>query len=178
MQLRLERRQAEALLELARAQAPREACGLLGCVDGRVASVVAIDNVAAEPTQRFELDARQYTQALFAMQRDGLELCGIWHSHPQGEPLPSAEDIRGAAWPEVCHLLIGLGAGRAQLAAWRIAGGEVTRVPLQIGDQVPDIAPGKESRTERRTIWLSAVAATLLLLWLALSLLPPAPSLP
>lgn len=178
MSLWLRRSQVEQLLQLAHSQAPHEACGLLGSVDGRVTRVVPIANVAATPTRRFELDAAQYLRAVFEFERDGLEPGAIWHSHPQGVPVPSAEDIREASWPAACHLIIGTGAGQSRLAAWRIHDGEVTRVPLHVGERPPAATQEEESGLERSAIWLGAVAATLLLLWLAWTLLPPAPRLP
>ncbi len=178
MQLWLSRPQVTQLLQHVRAHAPREACGLLGSLDGRVARVVPIKNVAARPERRFELDAQQMVQTFFEFERDGLELCAIWHSHPKGEPLPSPADIREASWPEACQLIIGTGSGQLQLAAWRIAEGEVDRVPLHVGNTLPEVDYPEETPTQRSAIWISAIAAVVLLLWLALTLLPPAPPLP
>ncbi len=178
MQLWLSRAQVMQLLQHVHAQAPREACGLLGCLEGRVLHVVSIKNVAATPERRFELEARRMVQTIFDFERDGLEPGAIWHSHPHGEPLPSLKDIREASWPEACQLIIGIGSGQPQLAAWRIADGEVERVPLHIGHSSPDVQLLEESSTQRIAIWISAFSAIALLLWLALTLLPPAPPLP
>ena len=178
MQLWLSRPQVTQLLQHARAQAPREACGLLGSLDGRVARVVPIANVADIPERRFELDAQHMVHTVFEFKRDGLELCAIWHSHPHGEPLPSPEDIREVSWPEACQLIIGTGSRQPQLAAWRIAEGEVDRVPLHVGNTLPEVDYPKETPMQRSAIWISAIAAVVLLLWLALTLLPPAPPLP
>ena len=178
MQLWLSRPQFAQLLQHTRAQAPREACGLLGSLDGRVVRVVPIDNVAAAPDRRFELDARQMVRTVFEFERAGHELCAIWHSHPQGEPLPSPEDVRKASWPEAYQLIIGTGSGQPQLAAWRIAEGEVDRVPLHVGHTPPAVDHLEETPTQHIAICISAFAAVVLLLWLALTLLPPAPPLP
>ncbi len=178
MQLQLERQQVAQILQRVQADAPREACGLLGCAQGRVQRVAPIANVAADPEHHFEMDARQLVRAMFEFERAGLEAGAIWHSHPLGEPLPSQEDIRNAAWPDACQLIIGTGSGQPQLAAWRIAGGEVTRVPLYIGDAARQDEHAEESPSQRNAIWISALVAVALLLWVALTLLPPAPPLP
>ena len=178
MQLRLEHQQVAQLLQRAASMAPQEACGLLGGKGGRTQRVVSIDNVAADPARRYEMDASQLVRALFAFEREGLELCAIWHSHPDGRPLPSSEDIRAAGWPDVCHLIVGHVNGVAELGAWHIAAGAVERVPLQIGSAAPDLAPETETRQQRLAIWASAAVAVLLALWLALTLLPPAPEIP
>ena len=178
MHLRLEHHQLAQILQRAASCAPQEACGLLGGKGGHAQRVVPIDNVAADPVCRYEMDAPQLVRALYALEREGLELCAIWHSHPEGEPLPSREDIRSAAWPDVCQLIVGQVNGRAKLGAWRIAAGEVSRVPLQVGNAAPDLLPEHESGEQRLAIWASAAVAVLLALWLALTLLPPAPEIP
>ncbi|MCY4526961.1 MAG: M67 family metallopeptidase [Anaerolineaceae bacterium] len=178
MQLRLEQHLVAQLLNAASSGAPNEACGLLGGKQGNASRFIAIDNVAANPSRRYEMDSSQLVKALFAIERDNLELSAIWHSHPRGRPLPSPEDIRAAAWPGVCQLILGVVNGRSELAAWEITSGEVRRVPLQIGNAAPDLSPEEESDRKGLIIWGSAVMAVLLALWLAFSLLPPAPRIP
>jgi len=178
MHLRLEHRQVAQLLQHAASRAPQEACGLLGGEGGKARRMVLIDNVATDASRHFEMDASQLVRALFAFEREGLELCAIWHSHPEGKPRPSAEDIRAAAWPDVCQLIVGFSNGRAELGAWQIASGEAKRVPLQIGNSAPDLLPEEESGRQGLAIWASAAVAVLLALWLALTLLPPAPKIP
>ena len=124
MHLRLEHHQVAQLLQHAASRAPQEACGLLGGEGGKARRMVSIDNVATDASRRFEMDASQLVRACYAFEREGLELCAIWHSHPVGKPLPSAEDIRAAAWPDVCQLIVGFSNGKAELGAWRIASGE------------------------------------------------------
>lgn len=178
MALWLEHHQVRQILRAAQTGLPDETCGLLGCVGGRVERVIQIDNVAANPERRYEMDPRQLTSALFDFERAGLEVGAIWHSHPRGLPVPSAEDIRAAAWPDACHVIVCLADGEAQLAAWRIVNGEVTRAPLRIGAGAPDVAPYAEQPGHEVATWTSAALAVILALLLALSLLPPAPRLP
>jgi proteasome lid subunit RPN8/RPN11 len=48
----------------------------------------------------------------------GLELVGVWHSHPRGEALPSEADLR-AAWRGWTQLIVAPSAERgAALRAW------------------------------------------------------------
>lgn len=178
MQLWLDPHQASALLREARQRLPEEACGLLAGRDGRVHRIVTIDNVAALPTQQFRMNEQQLVRSIFDIERKGLELYAIWHSHPRGEPLPSPTDVREAAWPELCQLIVGLGQAEPQLAAWRIAEERVTRIPLHTGFSPPAPVTRGESQAQRHAILLSAAMAVLLGLWLALTLLPPAPALP
>ncbi len=78
---------------------PHEACGLLFGVSGRIMEASVAPNIAADPARRFEIDPA----ALFAAHRRGragpLALIGVWHSHPGGTPLPSAQDRAGITDP-------------------------------------------------------------------------------
>ncbi|HFC09658.1 MAG TPA: M67 family peptidase [Chloroflexi bacterium] len=79
------------------AEAPLEACGLVAGRDGVSVAVYPIPNALHSPT-RYRMDPRAQVQAFFAMEAAGLELLAIYHSHPQGPPLPSATDLREATY--------------------------------------------------------------------------------
>lgn len=178
MQLWLSPQQAAALLREAQQRLPDEACGLIAGKDGRVHRIVTIDNVAATPARQFRMDGQQLVRSILDFERKGLHLYAIWHSHPCGKPVPSASDIREASWPEACQLIVGLGKSSPQLAAWKIEDASVTRVPLHVSLSPPAPMANRESRAQRIAIVASATMAVLLALWLAFTLLPPAPALP
>ena len=113
-----------ALEEHARAEPPNEACGLVLLRDGRAERYVPGRN-AAESPYRFELDVDPET---WFLEDEGYELA-VFHSHPAAPPRPARTDVEN----------IGLGEGRpsvhlpvrpGELAAWRIAGGEIAAEPL------------------------------------------------
>lgn len=101
----------EAILEHARAAAPREACGLLvRDARGGPLRAVRLTNVASRPEREFELDPA----ALCAWLTDPRqEVAGVWHSHPRGGAEMSARD-RAAA--EACWLQVV--AGRTSDGRW------------------------------------------------------------
>jgi proteasome lid subunit RPN8/RPN11 len=91
----------ELLAELARQEAPREACALAlvrpappsDPPAGVVVGVVPIENVAAEPEESFELAPAG--QALAALLRaSGFFDVVVFHSHARGPAHPSSGDIR------------------------------------------------------------------------------------
>jgi proteasome lid subunit RPN8/RPN11 len=115
-------RAARETIEAATAEAhPHEACGLLfgGRVRGGPAIISAsvAKNVAAEPWHRFEVDPAH----LFASQREaresGVPILGVWHSHPDGPPIPSKEDRAGVTDPAWLWLIVAPGTPRLALAA-------------------------------------------------------------
>ena len=108
---------------------PQEACGLLigrqqnGRVEVReVASARNLNTTRS--VDRFELDPEDYLKADRAAQQAGLELVGIWHSHPDHPAHPSATD-REFAWEGWSYLIFSVGReGVAEMRSWRLDGQE------------------------------------------------------
>ena len=110
------------------AEAPLEACGLIGGKNGIVELVLPVKNVAASRTI-FSMEPRAQLRAMSLIEAEGLELLAIFHSHPRGASAPSITDIKQAAYPVVN--IIWSKVGRRWLArGFWIDGGVVTEVPL------------------------------------------------
>ena len=169
--------QARQIGAHALADAPREACGLIGGSGGRVQCVIATPNVAAEPSVYYEVDPAALVAGIAQFQTAGLELIGFYHSHPQGPPSPSQTDVALATYPDAIYLIVGLRPGEPELAAWRLAYGDADRLPLHVGLEP---APHNERFTRAQTvaIVLSAILAVAAFLTISLALLPPAPRIP
>lgn len=168
--------QAQAIIEHARADAPNEACGLVIGRQNRVSEIIHIPNTAADPQHQYRMDDKALVTTLSRLEARGLELLGIYHSHPAGDPLPSPTDIRQATYPNTPYLIVGLKNDTASLAAWKMRAGQVDAVPLHIGDTPPE-TPALSS-AQKTAILLSALIAFALLIVVSLSLLPPAPLIP
>lgn len=97
-----------AILEHAQATPAAEVCGLLGGRGDLVVSRYPIANVATEPADTFEMDAREQLAAFKTMRERGEALSGIYHSHPAGPAEPSARDLEWAAYPGVPYLIVSL----------------------------------------------------------------------
>lgn len=67
-----------------------------------------------------------------AAENAGGDLIGVWHSHTHTEPYPSTTDIRQAFEPSWCYVLVGLSTSPPVLRAYRIVGGTVSEVPVEI----------------------------------------------
>jgi proteasome lid subunit RPN8/RPN11 len=59
-----------------------------------------------------------------------LEIVGVYHSHPNGDAVPSETDRAEAFYPDWLYLVVGLGSPRVQLRAFRIRHGRVREQPL------------------------------------------------
>ncbi len=106
---------------------PLETCGLLigkqkeGQV--QVMRVFAARNVNAERAHdRYELAPEDLLAADEAAQAEGLEIVGIWHSHPEHPARPSETD-RVQAWQGWSYVILSVYQGRvAELRSWRLMG--------------------------------------------------------
>ena len=176
MRLYLTESQARALRDHAQKDAPREACGLLVGVGQQAREVIAVPNIAADPIHHYHLDDETLGRTLLSLDARHLDLVAIYHSHPDGEAIPSPTDIRQATFPDTPYLIVGLRGG-PHMAAWQIHYGEVSRVPIDIGlsDIEPETREAALSRAQVVAIILAAILAFAFMIIVSLSLLPPAP---
>lgn len=126
MTLVLEARALDALRRHGEATYPREACGLLGgTADGDrkvVAVTVPLPNARVDSARnRYLIDPDAFRRVQDRFDRDGLEVVGVYHSHPDHPPVPSAFD-RENAWPWLSYLIVEVRQGRAgQHQSWVLA---------------------------------------------------------
>ena len=85
------------------AQAPLEACGLLAGKNERVEKIIPVRNQAQSP-RRYIMDPYEQLQAFAWIDSQGLDLQGIYHSHPAGPETVSPTDIAEAAY-EVVYVI-------------------------------------------------------------------------
>ena len=114
--------QAEQIIDHAIQDAPHEACGILAGKGNRVIKVIRTKNTASDPKRRFEIDRYALAQLLPQLERDGFDLLGFYHSHPNGDTIPSQTDIREATHPNITQLIVGLKRAQPQLGVWKISG--------------------------------------------------------
>jgi proteasome lid subunit RPN8/RPN11 len=112
------------IAEEALAAFPRECCGLLeGRRDGEAVEVTVLHpspNLAQDP-DRFEIDPALQ----FRLMREGRDVVGCYHSHPNGVAEPSTRDTDFAAEQEFVWLIAALDGRkvRALVAHIREGGG-------------------------------------------------------
>jgi len=117
-------------------RAPLEACGLLGGKNDQVEITLGVRNADRSPL-RFRMEARAQWRAFRQIEDRGLELVGIYHSHPNGPAYPSPTDVAEAMYP-VVQVVWWLEEGaKHSLSKWQargfwIEGGRVSEVALQV----------------------------------------------
>jgi [CysO sulfur-carrier protein]-S-L-cysteine hydrolase len=128
--LRVSRDQLEQMIGQARADVPLETCGLLAGRDGRVTRVLPVPNILRSPVA-YRMDGQALADAMVACDYEPL---GIYHSHPAGPPVPSPTDVAESFYPDSVYVIISLAQEPPSVRAFRILGGAVTEVELQISD--------------------------------------------
>lgn len=120
---------------------PSECCGfLLGdfTAGGLVRQVRRTTNQNTDRTDRFIISGEEFAAAQFAADEAGLEIIGVYHSHPDWPPIPSQTDMENA-WEEVYYLITSVHEGMPlNTNVWRLSDNGPRRfegAPLEIMDE-------------------------------------------
>ena len=116
--------------EFALANYPQEGCGLLlgTLIDGenRVHMIHPVPNsweVESEKVIRFRIDDRDMLDAEFAASDRGLDVIGVFHSHPEHPPIASSRDLSWATWPGYSYLITEVRSGKPGTSrSWQLRG--------------------------------------------------------
>ena len=133
--LQLSQELRASIEQFARAGYPRETCGLIlgrqngGCAEAtRIFSARNLNRERA--ADRYELDPQHFLAADAEARDAGLEIVGIWHSHPDHPARPSATDLE-SAWEGWSYVIISVAPdGARELRAWRLADGRFEEEPI------------------------------------------------
>jgi len=109
---------------------PQEACGLLAGRNDKVEMTLAVPNASRSPV-RFRMEGLAQWRAFQRIEAGGMELLGIYHSHPDGPAQPSPTDVAEAVYP-VVHIIWTRQEGSWQSRGFLIEGGETAEVALQV----------------------------------------------
>jgi proteasome lid subunit RPN8/RPN11 len=98
----------QAIAAHARSENPRECCGLLIGVQGRIVEAIRSLNSASDPIRRYEIAPVEYIAQIKRCRSDarGYRVIGAYHSHPKGPPEPSETD-RAEAFHDFLFLIAG-----------------------------------------------------------------------
>lgn len=119
---------------------PHESCGVLvgrwspeGSVVERMVSARNLETRRSK--DRYELDPGDFMRADLAARDDGLEVVGIWHTHPDHAAEPSETDRR-AAWEGWSYLILSVRADAVvDGRSWRLVDERFVEEPLTDGDE-------------------------------------------
>lgn len=133
--LRVPRSIVEVMTSQSLAEYPHEVCGLIGGTAGKGHELCQIRNIAPMPECQYLMDPAELVQTLERFEANGLDLVGIYHSHPLGPAHPSETDIAESYYPDVVYVIISLELpGVPDVTAWSINDGQAALVRLIIED--------------------------------------------
>jgi len=116
-------------------KAPEEACGLIaGSPDVMIYQariIIPTTNILHSPFS-FKIDPQEQLAAFNKIEADGLELIGIYHSHPNGPDEPSPTDIAEAYYPETVQLIWSRRTGAWKCRGFLIQGQAVEEISLML----------------------------------------------
>ncbi len=130
MLLKLRQEHCQAMQTHVERTAPFESCGLLAGKGDLVEKVLPITNQAHSPT-RYRMQPEEQLRAFNEIEISGLDLVGIFHSHPAGPERPSPTDIEESAYP-VVQVIWSRSNGRWQMKGFWIHPQSVDEVILDV----------------------------------------------
>lgn len=120
------------MLEHATRELRRECCGLLAGSNGVITRAFSATNVAREPSKNYEIAPEELFRLMREIRAAGLELMGIYHSHPNGNNEPSPRDIERAYYSDVAYFILSPQATAAAARAFAIRDGCVNESKIEI----------------------------------------------
>lgn len=128
--LTLTNEQLQRMIAHVASRAPLEACGLLAGLNAKVEAVLEVTN-QAQSAERFVMNPIEQLNAFEWIESNGLDLIGIFHSHPAGPETVSPTDIADAAYA-VVHVILARVDNIWRARGFWIADGAYREVTLQI----------------------------------------------
>jgi [CysO sulfur-carrier protein]-S-L-cysteine hydrolase len=121
------------MVEHARRDAREECCGVLAGRDGVISRAFGATNAAANRATGYDIAPQELFRLMREIRAAGLELLGIYHSHPASENRPSPRDIELAYYPDAAYFIVSPAIGAARpVRAFRINEGKVSELEIEI----------------------------------------------
>jgi proteasome lid subunit RPN8/RPN11 len=103
--IRIKKEIVEEMVAQASEKPELECCGLLAGRNGVITRIFPASNSLASATA-YEIAPKELFQNIREIRGAGLELMGIYHSHPNCDNKPSPRDIEQAYYPEVIYFIL------------------------------------------------------------------------
>jgi proteasome lid subunit RPN8/RPN11 len=112
--------QKNEIVEHATSAKKHEACGILAGKSEKVEKVYKMTNTSDTPETCYFMDPKEQLTVTKEIRSSGLELIGIYHSHPGSGAYPSAKDVELAFYPEASYVIVTLQRGKPEFRSFRI----------------------------------------------------------
>lgn len=119
------------IIEHAKAVPSHEACGLLSGKDGRIERVYKMKNDSVSPEHCYFMEPKEQLKIMKEIRRQGQEMLGIYHSHPNSAAYPSDKDVELAFYPEAVYVIVSLANNnQPEIKAYKIESGRIAQEEL------------------------------------------------
>jgi len=169
-----------ALIAEAERHYPLECVGVLLGYGDYVVTSEPLANIAPTKDYFFTVDRTEFERCVRLARQKRLNIIGFYHSHPDHPPIPSEQDVIGVLpyGTQMIQIIVSINRHEARTTAWRYrALSDV--IALEIiheRDSVP--LPWLNTRAQQVGLLIGTGLAVAILIFIALSLLPPAPPIP
>jgi proteasome lid subunit RPN8/RPN11 len=129
--VRIRRELISFLCDEAKRSPLAECCGLVAGHDDVITQAYPAVNALASATA-FEIAPEELFRLMREIRAAGLQMLGIYHSHPNGENKPSARDIERAYYPDGAYLIVSpLREATRPVRAFSICDGRAAELEIQ-----------------------------------------------
>ena len=129
--MKIQKNIVERLAGHAKRESPVEACGYLAGKASVITVSYELTNVDRS-TEHFSFDPKEQFATVKDARTKGLEVYGVYHSHPASPARPSGEDIKLAYDPNILYFILSLANGQEDLKAFRIKDHKVEPVLIEV----------------------------------------------
>jgi proteasome lid subunit RPN8/RPN11 len=126
------RREALAQILEEACRSPKiECCGMLAGSEGIITRAFPAINAQASASA-YEIAPEELFRLIKEIRAAGLQMLGIYHSHPNGENSPSERDIERAYYPDAAYFIVSpLPDAANPVRAFSIRDGQSTELKIQ-----------------------------------------------
>jgi len=120
------------IIEHARQEYPLESCGILAGKKGKIIRFYPMGNTE-KSSSRYLMEPEEQLRVFQEIEKEGLELSAIYHSHPHTAAFPSQRDVDYAFHPDSLILIISLMEETVpQIRAFQIVKGKIEKMAIKV----------------------------------------------
>ena len=121
----------DAMIAHCIADAPLEACGLLGGVFPRAELFYPLSNAEKSET-RYNADPRDLIRAVQDLRTREAEILAIYHSHPKWQPVPSKADLSMNYCDDTPRIIVSLLTDPPEVRLWKLKPDSYEELPWRV----------------------------------------------
>lgn len=127
----ISRTMKDQMIRHAREKLPYEACGIIAGLTGEEAIKFYPAKNELQSETRYNIAPEDLYKIFMDLEEKGLDVWGIFHSHPATPAYPSDTDLKQSYYPDAYYLILSfINPDRPELRAFKIYGEEIDEVEI------------------------------------------------